>query len=817
MLKLTRLPLGFALSLAFLAGCSGQAGPQGPAGANGSTGQPGLPGAAGCDGRPGSAPPTLGVTLAVSSPASGGFFTPGERPVLTARITDGCARVVPAAALGALELYLAGPRGATLTRTASKLLNAVTNRAAPDRQHHFVNLKAPSHADPSQANLATRPDGTLAYTLAAVSDEPAGTYTAGLSVRSTDGAVQELALVDLQVGTATAESYASGAPASASCRSCHLGASSGQVNLQHAFASPIAPAGLPGLDQAPVASCQLCHNLDGYSLNPTVRKVHGLHRGVNQSAPGAAHGEYGLGADATLLDFSSVIFPSMPGADRDCAACHVDDRWATRPSRLACGTCHDNLFFDTGTLIFGPPVGGACTADPDCASFGAFATCDVVVGSCQRATHPAQPDDARCATCHTADLSGTSPITASHEIYQRTRSRGLAISQVTVGGATGPGGTFQLGDQPVLSFRLADRGGVVVSDLLANAALAFTAAAAGPVEARQRVYAPISSKAAATFDTSSGIYTLTFPSWPANAQPPANVTDPSWPVRYNPPGSYTVYLYVTETLTASGQTFRDAASAVMEVKFGVDAPTRPRQVVTTAACNGCHVQVQAHGGTRRVAEACGVCHTAGAVDRGIGSTAAPCTSDAQCPGFAAGWEACIIPPGGSAKACTVTVDPTPNATVAFGPMTHSIHFARLLGGYAERNDLVGTGRYWLVVGGNRPTDLSQGLLSQDPRNCTACHADAGNGCSSDLQCGFGQACRAARCENVAWLEPSSPACLSCHDTAAATGHAALNTWTAPEGPVETCQVCHGPGAAYAADLVHRLGPGVLPLSRTPLP
>jgi hypothetical protein len=512
----------------------------------------------------------------------------------------------------------------------------------------------------------------------------------------------------------------------------------------------------------------------------------------------------------------------MPGADRDCAACHVDDRWARRPSRLACGTCHDNLFFDTGTLspprLFGQPVGGACAVDPDCASFGALATCNVVGGTCQGAKHPLQLDDTQCATCHTADLSGSSPITASHDVYQRTRTRGLAISQVAASGATGPGGAYLLGDQPRLSFRLADRGGALVTDLLTNAALAFTAAAAGPVEARQQVYAPISSKAAATFDTGSGNYTLTFPSWPANAQPPANVADPSWPVRPNPPGSYTLYLYVTESLTSSGQTFRDAASAIMEVKFGVDAPVRPRQVVTTAACNGCHVLVQAHGGTRRVAEACGVCHTAGAVDRGVGSRGAPCSTDAQCPGFAAGWETCQdTNADGIPDTCVATADPTPGASISFGPMTHSIHFARLLGGYAERNDLVGAGRYWLVVGGNRPTDLSQGLLSQDPRNCTACHADAGNGCSSDLQCGFGQACRAARCENVAWLEPSSPACLSCHDTAAATGHAALNTWTAPEGPVETCQVCHGPGAAYAADLVHRLGPGVLPISRTPSP
>lgn len=132
-------------------------------------------------------------------------------------------------------------------------------------------------------------------------------------------------------------------------------------------------------------------------------------------------------------------------------------------------------------------------------------------------------------------------------------------------------------------------------------------------------------------------------------------------------------------------------------------------------------------------------------------------------------------------------------------MAHSIHLGRRLGGYAERNDLVAPGLYKLV----------------GSRNCTVCHADAGNACSSQAQCGAGQACRAQRCENVAWLTPTTPACLSCHDTAAATGHAALNTWISAEGPVETCAVCHGPGAAQAVDLVHPIGAGVLPFARLP--
>src|SRR5207237_785655 len=156
------------------------------------------------------------------------------------------------------------------------------------------------------------------------------------------------------------------------------------------------PVGNYALDAEPIASCKLCHNRDGYSLNPIVRKVHGAHRGAHQLAPGVAHPEYGLGADRTLTDYVDIGFPSIPSGERDCAACHRDARWKTA-SRLACGTCHDNVFFDSGTLTppraFGRPPAGACATNAACGVFGDFATCDVPSGTCFRRTHPTQTDD----------------------------------------------------------------------------------------------------------------------------------------------------------------------------------------------------------------------------------------------------------------------------------------------------------------------------------------------------------------------------------------------------------------------------------------
>jgi hypothetical protein len=72
--------------------------------------------------------------------------------------------------------------------------------------------------------------------------------------------------------------------------------------------------------------------------------------------------------------------------------------------------------------------------------------------------------------------------------------------------------------------------------------------------------------------------------------------------------------------------------------------------------------------------------------------------------------------------------------------------------------------------------------------------------------------------NTAWQQPSATACLSCHDADDAFGHAALNTWNSPSGPVETCDVCHGQGAQFAVDVVHNITtPYVPPYGRTPSP
>jgi OmcA/MtrC family decaheme c-type cytochrome len=748
------------------------------------------------------------------------YFAPGEKPILTLRLTDRCGRAIQPGDLGTANLYVAGPRQGSATKTAIKLLNCITDRMAADHQHHAIFLSAPHYADPTQNNLSIAADGALAYQLAAITDEPPGTYTAGLWATSKDDKDQALPTVEFQIGTATREEYATGPSQTSSCYDCHLGPASGKSYQAH-IAPGYAPFGNYALDQAPIANCKLCHNNDGYSPNPTVRKAHSAHRGSKQTQAGMPHAEYGLGADSSLADYLDVTFPSMPGHDLDCDKCHKDDRWKTAPSRMACGTCHDNLYYDTGLLtppiVLGQPSKMACVMDADCAVFGNSTGCNTTTGMCERRGHPAQADDSQCATCHSADNTGLSPIPAAHEIYARTRTRGLRIQGFAASGGSGANGAFNVGDTPTITFQLVDQTGAAVTDLATNKALSPSVVVAGPTDDRQRIYGPLSMKTTGTLSFNNGNYTYVFPApIPAQAIAPYNTTQLFG--RPNSSGTYTMWLWIVESLTVQGQSVRGVASFTEDFALGQSAPLLPRQVISAAACDACHVDTQAHGGSRAGdATTCSMCHTRGAVDRTAGSKGAPCTQTAQCGGGAAGWETCQDTNNdGTPDTCLIANDPTPGQPIDFAVLIHDIHFARLRSGYAERNNLVNPGDLTVIGYMNSVNDFSDILFPQDVRNCTKCHEDNGAACSSSAPCGVGQACTGGKCVNRAWVAPSGRVCLSCHDSAAATGHVMLNTWSDASGPVETCDVCHAETAQFAVEKVHDIAnPYVPPYGRLP--
>ena len=833
------------------AGCLGDRGPQGTPGDGGPPG-PGGGGGSACL-QPGG----LTAAVTVSSPVNGAFFLVGDRPVVTITFTNPCGQTVPPASLGSTaDFFVVGPRAPTQTVTAYKLLNFTR------RPFGAQGLKPLADGGTPNANMTVQADGTVIYTLSAITDEAPGTYTASVWAVGPDPLNQMFALQDFQIGTATVEPLASGAADDSTCASCHKNiAPGGKMNMAHAApAPPRSPFGDYALDSLPIGSCKSCHNNAGYSPNHLLRKTHGVHRGEHQLAPGAAHPEYGFGFDGSLAAFVNVGFPVMPtggtpgvvlpasvAMEKSCTTCHVNDAWMNKPSRAACGSCHDNLFFagallpdggvDTtaSTAVFTPPTvlgfppsSTGCTTDASCSVLSTIATCNTTTKNCELTTHPPQTSDAQCATCHGPN-NGLSPIAGRHAISPfnpPVSLEGFTFKNVTVTGGTGPGGSFQVGDTPTLKFQLFDNQATPapVPDLATNGAWAGTFLVAGPTSNPQRVYGSASggltmknpAQGTLTYDAPSQTYTyVPATTWPASSLAPIN--NPGAGTQTNPPGNYTVWFYWARTTTG----VRDAVDAQMPVAFGVNQKPTGRQVVTQAACGSCHGMTTSgfphlalHGGQRKNGETCSTCHTQNAFDRVVGSTqTGACSTNSDCAGSAGGWEACV------SNVCTVTVDPTPGIVVDYQQLVHNIHFARLREGFKEQGNLglppnIAPGTLNYLGFQNSLLDFQEILAPVDVRSCTNCHRDANNSCSNSSSCGYGQTCGATgKCVNVAWQNPTARACITCHDADDSAAHAAQNTTSAG---VEACPVCHGPGGIVEVSAVHNItSPFVPPYAREP--
>ncbi|MBI2831170.1 MAG: cytochrome c3 family protein [Chloroflexi bacterium] len=414
------------LGLLLLVACKGTAGPTGPAGAPGTAGPAGAPGAAGAPGK--DAPLPLGtarqvnLSVAVSRPANGTHFVAGEAPTLTITIKDQAGKAFNRADdFTQLRLMGAGPQETVDTTTPVKLLKTSADRT--QTIHHYVDLKVNTDVQVS--------DATLTYKLAAVSDEKPGTYIVSVwAVSKADSFQQVMSVAEFQIGTATVEKQI---VEKEKCASCHLGADSGKFYFHHIDqVSPANPAGNFSLDQNAVRNCKTCHNNEGYSAtlaadgktrvpSPIVKKVHGVHYGEELSNPLNIDPKTGV-----FKLYTGVVFPANI---KNCTSCHVDDRWKTQPSRLACGACHDAIDWATGK--------------------------SVVKDSPDHLGGP-QANDSACATCHSADNS-LAPIAAKHKVEPSTGLHGNAMNKIDVSLTPPKNGKFYVADEkPVVTLVIRD-------------------------------------------------------------------------------------------------------------------------------------------------------------------------------------------------------------------------------------------------------------------------------------------------------------------------------------------------------------------------
>ena len=212
-------------------------------------------------------------------------------------------------------------------------------------------------------------------------------------------------------------------------------------------------------------------------------------------------------------------------------------------------------------------------------------------------------------------------------------------------------------------------------------------------------------------------------------------------------GSFTVGIEGRNTVvlmpgTKKEQTVNDAG-VNQTIAFSVDgsALSARRTVVATDKCNSCHNGLAMHGGSRNTTEQCVLCHN-------------PTATDSQ----------------------------KPAESIDFRTMVHKIHSGKnLVNGYS--------------IGSTSFSDVG---YPGDRRDCAQCHVNNSQQLPMKPNLLMVNTPRGYTTQT----NPTTAACLGCHDDKVTASHAMANTTRLGE----SCVACHGPNAEFALDKVHTMTP-----------
>jgi OmcA/MtrC family decaheme c-type cytochrome len=322
-----------------------------------------------------------------------------------------------------------------------------------------------------------------------------------------------------------------------------------------------------------LAMCVLCHTpqtIDpdtGNSVDLPIM-IHKIHMGKDLPSVKAGTPYQIIGNAQSLHDWSTVGFPTDKG---NCTVCHEQTtkaaqatNYQTKPTRAACGACHDQVNFVTG-VNHGSVI---------------------------------QTDDSKCSTCHAAS-SGTEfdlSIAGAHtQPYNSTALTGFDWAITKVDNAV-PGKpvtiTFTLKDNKGNPLAPTDFGRIF--GVLGGQTTDYTTKWAGSTT-NGYVSEDLSKSTG-----SNGTYTYTFTNIiPANAKGSFSVSLD---------GRRVEKIYVG-TKTEKSVQYGPKKNAIMYFPVdGSDLAPR-RTVVAMAKCQQCHVSLRLHGENRvDTVEHCVVCH-----------------------------------------------------------------------------------------------------------------------------------------------------------------------------------------------------------------
>ena len=345
---------GAVLLSTLLVACSGSTGPAGATGATGTTGPQGPQG-------PGAGISALDVTTATAMTGTITSVTIASPPVVKFKLVDQNGvplKGLPAADIGWVIAKLTPGQNGASSQWTSYIYGSVTPSGCPSGVS-MCDTTAQTQAMTEAATsgtLADNGDGTYVYTFKKdITTDANMTYDATLTHRV---AFEIRGLAQANNGAytfqpstgATSGIFAREVIETATCNGCHtqLSAHGGaRVELQY---------------------CVMCHSpqtTDPYSGNTLDMKVmvHKIHTGINlpsiQSAggpnttPTLNQGYWIAGFRKSLSNFNTILYPQDT---RNCTTCHAQNvpgateaaNYSTVPTAEACGACHDTVNFVTG-------------------------------------------------------------------------------------------------------------------------------------------------------------------------------------------------------------------------------------------------------------------------------------------------------------------------------------------------------------------------------------------------------------------------------------------------------------------------------------
>ena len=356
-----------------------------------------------------------------------------------------------------------------------------------------------------------------------------------------------------------------------------------------------------------VGQCITCHNPQstdpdtGNTVDMPVM-IHKIHMGEELPSVQAGQPYQIIGFRNTVHDYSHVVFPADV---RNCQVCHIENldtvpaplsaeaallpaRSRTKsmaartaalsdanpsqaltenqhllnPSRVACGSCHDNVNFATGENHAGLP----------------------------------QPSDNQCNRCHApqGELDFDLSIRGAHQVERFSSALAGTVFELFGVANTAPG------QNPTVTFGIKnDAGAPVEPSAMGRLALVLAGDIGGSAD-----FGRIISESATGATGSGGRFDYTFEA----------------PIPEDATGTWAVGIegYQSATLLAGTEqerSVRDAGdNVVMYFSTTGGAATERRKVVAQAKCDSCHFDLDLHGSNRNNVEHCVLCHNPATTD-----------------------------------------------------------------------------------------------------------------------------------------------------------------------------------------------------------